>query len=257
MLSTRFVIATLFLGVLLLFSRTKDKFKLTFTKSELFIFAMQGLCAGAFFNLLMLSGLHYTDANSAGLITSILPAIVMLINILFFKQNLTIKIIRSISLAIIGVFLINLNNKISHSALNPLLGNLLVLLALIPEGIYYALNQQFKPRIHYLLHAFILNLVNLIVLLPCGLIVAHHEWATIPIKSWLIMLLTGTASGMFFVLWQQGSKHLDGALTAIATAFMPLATVILAWLILQETIGIYKLLGMCLIIASIVSYARK
>jgi|GEM_PF-4377775 len=80
----------------------------------------------------MLSGLHFTDATSTGLITSLLPAIVICINLIFFKQKLTKKIIISLAIAILGLILINYNT-IESNANNNLIGNLLVLAALLPD----------------------------------------------------------------------------------------------------------------------------
>ena len=51
----------------------------------------QALTAGVFFNVLMVMGLQYTDANVAGIITSALPAIIVIMSCIVLKDRFTLK----------------------------------------------------------------------------------------------------------------------------------------------------------------------
>jgi len=91
-LTIRFSIGFLFL-LFIHFLSSKDKLAPLRSLSRVdwtFIVA-QALCAGAFFNILVLFGLKYTTAGVVGIITSALPAIVVIFSIIFLKERLTSK----------------------------------------------------------------------------------------------------------------------------------------------------------------------
>lgn len=255
-LTIRFSFASIFMLLMLISSKENNKFKLTLTITEGWVLLACGLGAGILFNLIMLSGLHFTSANSAGLITSLLPAIVIALNIMFFKQKLNRKIIVSIAISVAGLILINLST-INGKANNALMGNFLVLLSLIPEGLYYALSKYYPLRMHPILKVLLLNALNLPFLYFIVAFLPASYWNIITLHDWLMMSIIGLTSGLFFVFWQKGIQHIDAAYAALSTAFMPLATVILAWVILGETLSLSKFIGMLLVIISIVSYAKK
>ena len=75
--------------------------------------------------------------------------------------------------------------------------------------------------------------------------------------SWLILFIIGLSSGLFYVFWFMGSQRVDGIMASLSTAIMPVATVILAWIILREQLTSLELVGMGLVILSIVLYARR
>lgn len=253
-LTIRFSFSSLFTLLLVFNSRTSHKFQLT--QKEWLILLVSGLGAGVLFNLIILSGLHFTSANSAGLITSLLPAIIIGLNVIFFKQKLTRKMLRSISIAITGLILINASATVGNTT-NTLCGNLLVLLSLIPEGLYYTLSQYYPLKLSPTLKVFLLNALNLPFLYLMALFLPAAAWQTLTLHDWLMMAIIGLTSGLFFIFWQQGIRYVDAAHAALATAFMPIVTVILAWLILDETLSLSKFIGMLLVVLSIISYARK
>ena len=255
-LTIRFSLASIFMLLLLIRSKENNKFKLTLTTMEWWILLASGLGAGILFNSIMLSGLHFTSANSAGLITSLLPAIVIGLNVMFFKPILNKKILISIAISVAGLILINFS-AIGGKANNALLGNLLVLLSLIPDGLYYALSKYYPLKMHPILKVLLLNAVNLPFLYFIVAFSPASDWSIITLHDWLMMSIIGLTSGLFFVFWQKGIQHIDAAYAALSTAFMPLATVVLAWGILGETLSISKFIGMLLVVISIVSYARK
>ena len=255
-LAIRFSFASIFMFVLLLSSKEDHIFKLTLTRTDWLVLLTKGLGAGILFNFIMLSGLYFTNANSAGLITSLLPAMVICLNVMFFKQKLNRKMLIAIAISVAGLVLINFG-AINANSKNALIGNLLVLLALVPEALYYALSKYYPIKIHPILKALLFNALNLPFLYMIVVFIPVSSWSIITWHDWVIMAIIGLTTGLFFVFWQKGIQYIDAAYAALSTAFMPLATVILAWIILGETLSITKLIGMLLVMLSIVSYARK
>lgn len=204
-----------------------------------------------FFNWLMLRGLSLTNANSAGLITSLLPAIIVCLNMILFKQQLNSKMMVSIA----GLVLINIESFGKEGG-HAFLGNLLVFIALIPEGLYYTLYYPVS-KIPPITNAIFLTLSNLLFLCLIIAFMPWSAWQAITFYDIGIMLFIGVAAGLFFFFWQTGVEKVDPAYAPLATAFMPLSTVFLAWVVLSEGLTLMKSIGMFFVILSIIHYARQ
>lgn len=256
MMTTRFTFAALFLLPLCLQSGETKHWKFHLTKKDWLALLAKGLGAGLFFNLFMLTGLHFTNANSAGLITSLLPAIVVGLNVILFKQQLTKQMLIAIMISVAGLILINLESFGSSSA-RALLGNFLVFVSLLPEGLYYTLSKYYPlEKIPPITNAILLNALNLIFLYVALVFLPLSAWRMITWHDGITMAFLGLTTGLFFLCWQRGVEQVDAGYASLATAFMPLSTVVLAWVILGETLTGTKFAGMLLVILSIVHYAR-
>lgn len=256
LLTVRFSVSALIMYVVSKSSVNGSPLQTRLTPVEWIVLLSESLGAGVLFNFIMLSGLHFTNANSAGLITSLLPAVIILVNVIFFKQLLNRKIIISLSIAVLGLIMINLSAS-EGNAHNALLGNLLVFLALIPDSLYYVLSKSHPLKLGLNHKVFWLNALNLPFLYVALYFLPDGSWAALTIHDYVLMIAIGVTSVLFFVFWQLGSKGVDATYAALATAFMPLGTVILAWIILGESLGMMKMLGMVMVMFSIVFYARK
>lgn len=256
-LLVRFSVASVFMYAMIKVERKQQLSSFCqLSKKEILILCTQGLAAGIFFNILVLIGLYYTSANSAGLITSLLPAVVILMNVIFFSYKLSKKIIIALCISVMGLILINLS-PIEMGVKNALLGNFLIFIALIPDALYYVLSKQYNIKISTNIKTFIFNAVNVPFLILIIIFYPSANFDNISLIEYGKMSLIGITSGLFFVLWELGSKKIDATFSALAIAFMPIATVILAVIVLNEQIGFIKFIGMILVIISIISYSKK
>lgn len=216
----------------------------------------QALCAGVLFNALMLLGLHYTDANVAGIITSVLPAIIALMSWIILNEKISGKTAICIGFAIFGLLVIAREklggSVVSHS----FLGDAIVLISLFPEAAYYILSKMYVSSLPVFLVSSLLNGINAILLL-C--FVSFSSWNGIHIDAfgWWILMILGLSSGLFYVFWYFGSQRVDGVMASLSTAIMPLATVVLAWLLLGEKLTMGQMMGMGMVLLSIVIYAKR
>ncbi len=226
-----------------------------FKKKDWLMLIAQALCAGALFNVLMVLGLRYTDAQSAGIITSTLPALIAVGSWLILGEKFTLKKTICVGCATLGLIVISFHSagNLSHSPVS-LLGEVLVLLALMPEATYYILVKLQKNHLPIFLMSGTINAVNVLILIP--LVLFFVNWRGVHLSSIdIIVLLTiGLASGFFYVFWFLGSNQVDSIMASLATAVMPIATVFIAWLSLGETITWHHFIGMSLAIISIILY---
>lgn len=261
LLEIRFLLATLVLFPLHWANLTSRRNPLTISVSVLrrrdwFFIIGQALSAGVLFNSLMLTGLNYTDANVAGIITSALPAIIALLSWLILHEKISAEKALCVFFATLGLVIIAYDklNGISNS--HSFWGDSIVLLALLPEAFYYVLCKLYANRLPLFLVSALLNGINALLLLPV-LFLVTWEPSNITMLTWLILFVIGLSSGLFYVFWFIGAQHVDGIMASLSTAIMPIATVILAWIVLGEGLTLIELAGMGLVLFSIILYARK
>lgn len=261
LLEIRFVLASLILLPLHWIMPSARKTSLQTHFSELrhrdwFFIIAQALSAGVLFNSLMLAGLNYTDANVAGIITSALPAIIAILSWFILHEKISAKKALCVIFATLGLIIIAYDRLNGVSGAHSFFGDSLVLLALLPEASYYVLCKLYTNRLPLFLTSALLNGINALLLLPV-LFLVHWEPETIHITTWLILLVIGLSSGLFYVFWLIGVQHVDGIMASLSTAIMPIATVILAWIILGEGLTSLELAGMALVLFSIILYAKR
>lgn len=220
----------------------------------MFIFG-QAVTAGVLFNFFMLIGLQYTDANAAGIITSALPAIIAIMSWIILGEKISPKKSLCILFATLGLIIIAFDKfnilKSGHS----FLGDFLVFLSLFPEASYYILTKIYPTRLPIFLISALLNGINAI-LICLSLPFFDMTINTINLYGWIIAVCLGLSTGLFYIFWNFGAKYVDGVMASLLTAVMPVVTVVLAWIILGEQLSLGQLIGMCLVILSIVIYAR-
>lgn len=257
LLGIRFSLATLLL-LPLHYATERQKnpliyLKLLNKKDWLFILA-QALSAGVLFNALMLLGLNYTNANIAGIIMSILPALIGILSFLILKEKLSVKKSLSIGLATLGLLTISFSEFNISGATHSFLGDFIIFLALLPEAGYYILSKLHTNKLPVFLIAALINGINAIILLPFVLLYTH--WSTLHCSAmqWFVLIIASMASGLFYVFWYSGSHKTDVITASLSTALMPIATVSIAWLVLGEMVNATQLTGMGLVIASIIAY---
>lgn len=233
----------------------KNYFSELKNRDWLFILA-QSLSAGVLFNGLMLGGLNSTDANVAGIITSALPAIIALLSWIFLREKISTEKALCILFATIGLMIIAYDKLKGVSQSHSFLGDGIVLLALLPEASYYVLCKLYVNRLPVFLTSALMNGINATLLLP---VLFFVQWSPEQLSSitWIVLLIIGLSSGLFYVFWFVAVRHVDGVMASLSTAIMPIATVVLAWLILNEDLTLLQLSGMSLVLFSIFLYARK
>lgn len=254
----RFGIATLFLLLLCLLSPEGMALaKIRQLKQREWVYIiLQGLGAGAFFNGLMLLGLQYTDAAIAGMIISVLPAIIAFGAVIFLRERLSPITLVATFAAVSGLMIIN-GQHLHAGAHGYLLGDAIILLALVPEAAYFVLSRFYHnplPRFHLSL---VMNGVNCLALTPLMFLSGISKVFAIDKSSLEVVLVTGIASAFFYVFWSMGAKEIPASKASIFTAMGPLLISVIAYFVLGEDMTLVQLLGMALIITSVLASSQS
>ena len=226
------------------------------TNTDWLLIIAQALCAGLLFNVFLLAGLHYTSASVAGIITSALPAIIAVFSLCFLKERLTKFTLGCVLFSVLGLIIINYHNVSSLQSAN-VMGELLILLALLPEAAYYIISKRHKNTLPVFLLSALMNGINVPLFFIILVLTDSHMTYTISATQWGLLVIIGIGSALFYVFWLLGSKHIHASAAGLTTAFMPLATLILAFIFLGEKISVYQAIGMVLVILAIGFNAMK
>lgn len=221
----------------------------------------QALCAGILFNFLMLFGLTYTDANAAGIITSTLPAIIAVMSWLILGEKISSKKMFCVFLATLGLFVIAVDKLSGVNITHSFLGDAIILLALLPEATYYILCKMYVNSLPIFLMSSLLNGINAILLfliIACSAgMSSGATMINISFLEWVVLMILGLSSGFFYVFWYLGCQKADGVMTSLSTAVMPIATVVIAWMLLGEKLTLWQSVGMGLVMLSIIMYVKR
>lgn len=222
--------------------------------------AVQSLCGSFLFTVFLLYGLTFTGPSSAGIITSTTPACMGIIAWVFLKDRPSLRIGVGIMLSVLGVLVINMvESGGGVSGSNPLLGNVLVLGAVIFESMFLLIRKTVPEPLSPLAVSTIISLFGLIWFLPMGLYEASAaDFGAISLTGWLTVIYYGVfVTVLAYLFWFAGITKVPASIAGVFTAVMPLSALVLSALILSEPIGWQQLVGCGCVLIGIVLISRR
>lgn len=223
-------------------------------RHDWFLLWTTAMCSGPFFNILMMSGLRYTTATSAGIVMSALPAMLLLFSFLILAENLNKRKVGAIVFAVLGLIVLGMDDSVDLPGENgsSLFGNFLVFLAVVPQALYSIFSKLMHRRITVLGIGLVVNVLSAIVLLPMCLYEAMSiSIDTIDPKVWVLLMISVLCGTMFNWLWGRGLSAVPAGTAAVFTGVMPVATSIVAIAFLGEYLTYNDVLGMFFVLLSI------
>lgn len=223
---------------------------------------IQGFVGIFLFSLFALYGLKRTNAIDANIITSTTPLSMMLIAVLLLGERLTTRRVSALLLAVLGTLAINvLGTHESAMRQNVWLGNALVVLAVLAEGVFFGFGKLLKSPISSTWLSLILTGIGSVFFLPFALYSAvTNDLSQVSVWIWALVVYTGVALTAFgVVLMNRGLQQVPASNASIFTALMPISGVVLSVLFLHETFRWYHALGMVLVLAAmaLVMFEKK
>jgi drug/metabolite transporter (DMT)-like permease len=215
---------------------------------DLLLMALLGMVG---FTVFMLEGLKRTSAADAGVITATLPAVVAAYGAAFAGERLSRAQVLAVALAVVGLLLVQATAAAGGTA--TLLGNLLVMGAVLCEASFVVLGKRLTPPFLPLRLALGANLAALMLAAPLAVAEApSFDPRAVPVEVWLLGTWYALSASVFCLwLWYAGLPHVETWLAGLATAAIPVAALAVSALYLGETIGRAQLAGAALVIAAI------
>ncbi|OJU83799.1 MAG: permease [Shinella sp. 65-6] len=214
------------------------------------------LGVGAFNGLLYL-GLHYTTATNALLMQAAIPAMVMLLDLMFFGTRAGPVQVAGVALSILGVAgIVFEGDPAAALRLHLGKGDALVLIAVVVWSLYTVL-LRLRPAISPVSFIWVTFAIGVLTMAPPAFAEWHAGkeilWSPGVLGAFLYVCLLPSLASYFIYNW--ATDQVGPARAGQAITMMPLFGALLSALLLGEKLHGYHLAGMALILAGIVAGA--
>lgn len=250
----RFAVAALIMAPFLLATQRKYM-SLSFKQVRQVV--ILGLVGMVGYHVLFFEALKFTEASTASMIAATNPVVTAFILALTGVEKLSIKKVMYLLLALFGVLLTISNWQLSVLFnLKGQKGELLMVLAVSCWAVYSVLVKKyiagFKPVIMSFYAFFCCALISLPFALHEGLVKSS---IVAPKGAWFsILYMSLFASVLGYWIQQSSIQKIGPAKTNIFINIVPVFSMTMAWLLLGESIGIYKVVSACIIIFAVINF---
>ena len=198
-----------------------------------------------------------TTSSQAGIISAIVPLLVATGAWLFLREHIAARTLGGIVLSIAGVVALSLGAKAAAHAPNPVLGNVLEVVAMVAAaGSMIALKHLIKRYDPWMLTG-IQSLAGVVLFLPGALASNPRTWLAVSADAWWSIAYLGAfVSLAAFGLYAMALVKLPASRAAIAINAVPLVALVTGWLVLGESLGVVQALG-CVAIAGGVALGQS
>ena len=198
------------------------------------------------FTLCMITGVSMTNAVSAGVIMSSIPAVVAVMSWIFLKEKISLRVWGAVACGAIGIGLLSLA-KDTHGAASAAngagqyawLGNVLVFCAVLCEASYAVIGKKLTAVLTPKRISAVINLWGLLLMTPMGFYTAlQFDFAVVPIDIWVLLLFYGLAASVWTVwLWMTGLKVVPAARAGVFTVMLPVSAALVGVVALGESLS--------------------
>jgi drug/metabolite transporter (DMT)-like permease len=223
--------------------------------------SIQALCGIVLFRLFLLSGLTFTTAQEAGILTGATPAITALLAMVLLKESANGRKVAGIICTVGGICLLQgILTSGTNLSIGHFTGNLLVLCAAGCESLFNIFSRSFalkattqeKSMINTTVQTTIVTAIALVI---CMLLALMENPVTqlskIGVVEWLALLWYGVfVTAVAFICWYGGIKRCGAFMAASFSGMMPVTAMLLSVGILGESIAWNQWAGGLLIITS-------
>ncbi|MXO59074.1 EamA family transporter [Altererythrobacter salegens] len=212
-----------------------------------------GLLGVAAFNSLLYSGLRYTTATNALLLQAAVPAVVVVLDRLFFAVRSPLVQNIGVAASIVGVAAIVFEGDPARAlTLHFGLGDLLVLASVVVWALYTVL-LRLRPKISPISFVAATFIVGAVVLAPF----AARDWLSGDRIVWGPGVLAAFAyvcvlpSIVAYFMFNHATQVVGAARAGLAITLMPIFGALLSAALLGEKLHSYHFAGMAMILAGI------
>jgi drug/metabolite transporter (DMT)-like permease len=225
---------------------------------ELLLMFLQALFGMVLFRAFTLTGLRFTSAVNAGVITSAAPAVMAVLARAVLGERMGRTGSLGVCLAVAGLLFINLFGMAGGAEPGHILGNLLVLAATVCEALLTIFRKTSGGRISSVTNTTILVGMSAVMLLPLALLdLKGFDLGRVGTVGWLSVVYYGAfATVIAYILWGDGALRIPANRTGIATAAMPVSALVLSALVLGEPLRFPHIAGCAAVVAGMIIASR-
>lgn len=208
-----------------------------------------GICCGIVLFIasnLQQFGIKYTTVGKAGFITALYIIIVPVAGI-FLKKKVGIRIWFSVGLAVAGLYLLCITDRLAIGH-----GDFLVLLCAAAFAVHILIIDYFSPKVDGVQMSCIQFFVCGLLCAAAMLIFEKPEPGAV-FQAWLPILYAGVMScGVAYTLQIVGQKDMDPTIASLILSLESVVSVLAGWLLLGQKLSARELSGCALMFAAII-----
>ncbi|MBU1003520.1 MAG: DMT family transporter [Proteobacteria bacterium] len=225
---------------------------------DLKLLLFMALCEPCLYFLFEANALQYTSASQAGMITATLPLMVSMAAIPILKEKVSPGTLFGFGLAVAGVAWLSAAGVATEDAPNPVLGNILEVLAMASAVGYIITSKHLSTRYSPLYLTMFMAGAGTICFLPTLLLPGTQIPTSFPLGPCLAVAFLGicVTLGAFFC-YNFGVKYLPTSQAAAFVNLIPVFTAFLGWLLLSELFTPQQFAASALVLGGVFISQRK
>ena len=206
------------------------------------------------FSICMLFGVSMSTALAAGVIMAGIPAAVALLSRVLLAERIAPRTLGGIGCAVAGIALVALAKHPSGSDGGSLVGNLLLVCAVVCEASYVVIGKKLAAQIRPKRISALINLWGLALVAPWGLWQASHfDFGAVAASSWWLLIFYSIAASVVTVwLWMTGLQKVPASKAGIFTVLLPVSAGAVGVLFLGERFSLLQAIAYALALAGVV-----
>ncbi len=210
------------------------------------------LCEPCFYFVFESYALLYTTASQAGIISAFLPIMVTFAAALLLKEKLNRAVILGGFVAIVGIVILTSRSVAAEDSPNPLLGNILEMIAMSCAAGYTLLARYLGNRYSAFSLTAIQMFLGTLFFLPLLFWSSTHFFESIQlVPSMSIIYLGGVVTFGAYSLYNYGLQNISASQASVYVNLIPVFAVLLGWMILGERLTLFQGLGMGLVLLGV------
>lgn len=213
---------------------------------------LMALCEPCIYFILEAYAMRYTSASQAGMIASSMPIFVALGAFFFLGERLSRRVWGGFLLASSGVVWLSLAGESTESAPNPLLGNTLETLAMASAAVYVVIAKRLSAYYPPLFITAAQCTAGTVFFFPLLFLPTTQMPAEFPPDATLSVVYLGTVITIgAYGLYNYGVSKIPAGQAGAWINLIPVATLVMGWLILGETLTPTQYLASVLVLLGV------
>jgi drug/metabolite transporter (DMT)-like permease len=198
----------------------------------------------------------YTSAINASLLINTSTFFILFLGALFLAEKLTPARVMGAFIGFGGVALLVSGGSLNFSLGQ--IGDVMILVCALLWALYTIIGKKLSGKYHPLTVLNYVFILGTIGFLPFYILTPHADVASIPLAVvGAILFLAVFCSIIAYLVYNIALDRMDASQVAIFIYFVPLSTIIMAWLVLGESLTIASGIGGLLVLAGMYIAERK
>jgi drug/metabolite transporter (DMT)-like permease len=246
--SLRFFIAAPLLAIITYIWKGRGIFK--FDMKDAPVFLIMAATGVTFQYIIQVTAQSYTTATNASLLINTSVFFILILGALFLSEGMTVKKIIGATIGFIGVAFLVSKNGIAFNFSGHMAGDIMIIFCAFLWAVYSVYGKKISGRYHPLTVLNYVFIIGTIGFLPFYLTTPSMPLSQIPATVYAaIIFLAIFCSIIGYLVYNIALDKMGASSVAMYIYFVPLSTIVMAILILNESLTIMTAIGGILVLS--------